>query len=712
LIRVSNVPVRKAAWTLVLIASLAMPFLMRSPAVANWNVQWSWAVPVPVRWMAPDTAQKPVRPVRVHAAPVVLAAMAHDPQAMPAPVTQVKATRVAVAVSLDATPVPAAAPIATSSHAQFQWPPAARLVVMIYLGVAGILILRLVWGLAMALRLWTTADLVSPLTAPEPNVRSSSKIPSPVTIGSGIVLPANYTEWDRRKLRIVLAHERSHVRQLDFYLQFLAGLYTAMFWFSPLGWWLRRTLCSLGEAIGDRAGTDSAASRSRYAEVLLEFANLPRQPLPGVAMARPGNLSHRVERLLNENLFRSAFAEGRRRAIVSLLVIPAALFAATVLVRVPRASAQTAPPAPPAPTAPARPATPESAPVPTAPGTPAAPAAPEQTPEPGVPSAVPQAPVPPAAPGATAPALAPIAPMSGIPPVPAIAPLPPDPADLEVDDSPETVISDDDQNLKGYTYGYSDKGESYAIVEGTGNDVTFSGSWDSERRAEIDAARKVAKGPFLWFTHEGKSYIVTDPAITARIRAMYQPMEELGRKQGALGKQQEALGRQMEELAREQEEAGQMKMPDMSKEMAQLDAALAKLKENQYQLNAPALAEAEAKLKAAQDKMLTPEKMATLQAELAATQAQWNFDGMAAMQERLGEMQARLGELQGEAGARQGDFGARMGALGAQQGKLGGEQGRLGAEQGRIAREADRQVRGIIEDCLRNGKASQVPQVK
>ncbi len=85
-------------------------------------------------------------------------------------------------------------------------------------------------------------------------------IASPVTIGSGIVLPANYKEWDRVKLRVVVAHERSHVRQMDFYLQLLAGIYTAIFWFSPLGWWLKRTLASLGEAIGDRAGLDAAAS--------------------------------------------------------------------------------------------------------------------------------------------------------------------------------------------------------------------------------------------------------------------------------------------------------------------------------------------------------------------------------------------------------------------------------------------------------------------
>lgn len=524
-------------------------------------------------------------------------------------------------------------------------------------------------------------------------MRSSARILSPVTIGSGIVLPASYIEWDHRKLRMVLAHERSHVRQLDFYLQLLAGCYTALFWFSPLGWWLRRTLASLSEAIGDRAGMDAAASRSRYAEVLLEFAAMPRQTLPGVAMARPGNLSHRVERLLNEHLFRTAFADGRRRAVVSLLIIPVALFAATVLIRVPGASAQTGPP----------PQAPAAVPAPAA-----APAPPDEPGQPVIPSGAAQAPHPPATPGAPTPATAPAAPspdVAPLPPLAPVAPLPPNPDGMEVEDSPDTLVSNDDQDLKGYTYGFSDNGESYAIIEGPGSDVTFSGSWDGERRAEIAAARKISKGPFLWFTHEGKSYLVTDPAIVAKIRAMYKPME-------ALGQQQEALGKQMEELSHQQEAAGQVRMPDLSKEMAELDQTMAKFKADQGSLNTKELAEAERELKAAQDKMLTPEKMAKLQSELAAAQAEWNSERMTAMQEKLGALQAHLGELQGEAGARQGDVGAKMGALGVQQGRLGAQQDRLGAEQGRIAREADRQVRSIIEESLRNGKATLVQQVK
>jgi hypothetical protein len=686
LLRVSNVPVRKAVWSVVLIASLAMPFLMRWQAVAGWANRFGWAVPV--RMHRPVAAPAPVKAAPVASAPLILATIDESGDSAAAG-TIVASSPTAVSVIEDQPAVVVSTPAAGfASRPKFQWPPAGRLIAMIYLGVAGALLLRLLWGLGLALRLWMTADLVSPLVAPEPSVRSSARIASPVTIGSGIVLPANYAEWDRRKLRMVLAHERSHVRQMDFYLQLLAGVYTAMFWFSPLGWWLRRTLSTLGEAIGDRAGIDAAASRSRYAEILLEFAAMPRQTLPGVAMARPGNLSRRIERLLNEHWFRSAFAEGRRRALVSLLLIPAALFAATALIRMTDASAQTAPTAPAPASAPAAPAAP-----------PASAAATEIPPDQNVPPAAPVAPN-------AVPAL-PAPPASGAPL--AAPPAPPAPGSVDVEGSDTTSVSDDDQ--KGYVWHFSDNGESYAMIDGPGTSLTFSGEWSEERKAGIDAARKVAKGPFLWFTHEGKSYIVTDPAIVAKIRAMYKPMEDLGRQQSELGKKQEALDKQMEALDSAEEEAGQVKVPDLSKEMAALNEAVAKAKEAEDKWNTDALAKAEASLKAAHDQMLTPEKMAELQAKLAEAQAQFSSDRVSEMQDRLGELQARLGELQGEAGARQGDFGAKMGALGEQQGRLGEQEGHLGMEQGRLAEQADRQVRSIIDECLRNGKAAQVPNV-
>ncbi len=225
-----------------------------------------------------------------------------------------------------------------------------KIFLMLYLAVAGIFLIRLACGLIAALRLCRRAKPISGELVADSgtsvDLRCSVEVSSPVTICSAIVLPADYATWDTKKLRIVLAHERSHIRQRDFYLQLLAGVYAAVVWFSPLGWWLKRKLSDLAEAISDRAGLEEAADRASYAQILLEFAAAPRPTLIGVAMARNGSLSRRIERLLNDVSFRQAFA-GSRRALAAVLVVPVVLFAATALVRVQAAGQQA--PEPPAP---------------------------------------------------------------------------------------------------------------------------------------------------------------------------------------------------------------------------------------------------------------------------------------------------------------------------------------------------------------------------
>jgi len=195
----------------------------------------------------------------------------------------------------------------------------------------------------MALRLWLTATPLSSHEVPGIpgllRLRASTAISSPLTIASAILLPADYATWDREKLRIVLAHERSHIRQGDFYLQLLASLYAALVWFSPLGWWLKRELADLAEAISDHAGIKEAQSHTSYAQILLEFAAAPRPTALGVAMARSNSLTRRIERLLNDRAFRQSFANGRR-ALVAVTLVPLALFVATEAVRVQAASVE------------------------------------------------------------------------------------------------------------------------------------------------------------------------------------------------------------------------------------------------------------------------------------------------------------------------------------------------------------------------------------
>ena len=207
-------------------------------------------------------------------------------------------------------------------------------IALLYAAISGLLLVRFGYGLVSAWLLWRSARPVSAdLSATHGlRLRASNAVTSPVTIGSSVILPADFGSWNSEKLRIVLAHERSHVRQGDFYLQALAGLYAAIVWFSPLGWWLKRQLSDLAEALGDRSGLEEAASRASYAQILLEFAAAPRLTEVGVAMARSSNLSHRIDRLFNESAFRQAFTVSRRTLVTALLA-PVVLFAAATLVR-------------------------------------------------------------------------------------------------------------------------------------------------------------------------------------------------------------------------------------------------------------------------------------------------------------------------------------------------------------------------------------------
>lgn len=381
--RVRNVPAQKAAWGLVLISALAMPLLL--PITAQWHI-----LPARVNVVLPahpmtllEELQARIQAKKgpaVKLAPLTTPIHHGDPPEIQERQTPERAsgpragevqsraasTQRAAKPRQDALSIPdssgpfSALSIAYSAGSVLKTQSSVLMrhvtfspvvfVLALYCGIAALFLVRLTLGLLTTIRLWRAASPVVadqlPHDAASLQVRASTKIASPITIGSAIVLPADFTTWDGEKLRIVLAHERSHIRQGDFYLQVLASIYTALAWFSPLGWWLKHELAELAEAISDRAGMEEAASSTSYAQILLEFAAAPRQIPIGVAMARPGSLSRRIERLLNDHSFRQCF-EGGRRALLAVVLVPLALLASTTLVRVQAAAGQQSPsPAP------------------------------------------------------------------------------------------------------------------------------------------------------------------------------------------------------------------------------------------------------------------------------------------------------------------------------------------------------------------------------
>jgi len=714
LLRVKNVPAQKAAWGLMLIAALAMPLLMRWQLVPAWAAlklpipllkKMAASVPIDMRFLAQLSLPAPVAPVSSSRGPETIAKPHLEAREdFPAPGDRIRrgrrvrsahqahSARTGESEPASVPPLPVQAPAARpavqpasgrSAHpaaqlaAQFAtWATTGRVLTIswiLYLGVCAALLLRLLLGLASSFRIWNGAKPVATITnlgLPDSiHVRSSKRIGSPVNIGSGILLPADYAEWDEEKLRMVVAHERSHIVQRDFYLQMIAGLYAALTWFSPLGWWLKRKLSELGEAISDRAGLDAASSPSAYAQLLLEFAAQPRPTLvTGVAMAHSRNLSNRIERLLNDSTFRIAFSGGRRALLA--LVLPVAMIAATAMVRVeaaqaPQLAAATSPSAQSSDRAAAAPAAPSPY-TGQSNATQVADQSPDQSPTPPQPAPAPlpaATPSPDAAPAAAAAPVPPIPPAESQDAVQVVVPPIP-PVDVRVGVPPIPPM----RFMKGYEgHGFCwANGDAYAIAGDPGTNTRFCGNTGGEMQAEVEKARSVAHGHFLLFRHDGKYYVVDDPATVSQIEDMNKAMVDQGDKMRALGEQYRDAGRDVREQARkERETAANIPAPDLSKEMAELNATVASLT-------------------AKQGAAVPREELQQVQREVSA------------IQRRLIESEVKV------------DVNIDMSKFNAEMGQFNQQMSLMGADMGRIAQENQQKIGSIIDQSVKDGKARPV----
>ena len=541
---------------------------------------------------------------------------------------------------------------ANSSRVAISWKAVAS---TIYLAMAGLLLLRIIAGLAFTRRLVGASRRIHDPRVSEilhvratdwrqasvPPIAESEFISVPVTVGvlrASILLPAGWREWDDAKLETVIAHEMSHVIRHDALTQFVSLLHRAVFWFSPLAWWLDRHLRDLAEQASDEAALAAGANRNEYAKTLLGFfetlqAAPQRVWWQGVAMAEAGRAEQRVERIL---AWRGAVSMGLKKSVAVAIIafaVPVVYLAASVRparshdgsVAAARAQEPAPPPEPNA--APAKP--------PAGAASTVAPPSVDSTINSKIDSKI-DSTISPPAPGE------PIAP-------------------VEPEDAQEATARDHGYS---YSYGFDDE-ERFVIVSGKTDAFTMSGS--SQDARHVEKLRKQIPGDFIWFQRDEKSYIIRDQATVERARKLWAPQQELGAKQEELGKQQEALGKQQEELGARMERI-QVKVPDMT---AELDKLRAELKS----LSAGA----------------TAEQVGRIQSE-------------------IGELQSKIGEVQSSAGEQQSKIGEEMGALGEKQGKLGEQQGELGRRQGELAKQATRQMKEILDEAIKKGTAQPEPQ--
>ena len=239
LFRVRNPHVLMASWIVVLAASLAMPLLMH------------WA-------RVTVTLQPPPMPAPEHVWPGEASLPDMLGASMPSEISGI--TR-----GVDHSPV--------------DWWAVAM---TIYVFVAGMLLLRLAIGICLTWRLARAATPLSESCAGNADVRVCDAIGGPVTFGSAILVPPDWTDWDMAKRRAVLAHEGAHVANRDFYVLLLASLNRAVFWFSPFAWWQLKHMAELAEAISDAGAIEVLEDKLSYAEFLLELVQHARQRAAGL----------------------------------------------------------------------------------------------------------------------------------------------------------------------------------------------------------------------------------------------------------------------------------------------------------------------------------------------------------------------------------------------------------------------------------------------
>ncbi|HVB87897.1 MAG TPA: M56 family metallopeptidase [Candidatus Dormibacteraeota bacterium] len=669
--RVSAVRERLLAWRGLLLIALAMPLLVLvSPAIS---------LPIPVPSFSRDIA---VAANRGFQPPVMMESGASHTRrgsqvhhstgtiSSGVPFAGNLASESKAANELSAASESYVAAGSKASRPMFPW---ISLAGALYSVIAVFFLARLLLGMFFGSRLARTAQPIGDLEAlrlldaasraaglrQSPRLSDSVALRVPVTLGifrPTILLPQDWRAWDADRLHCVLAHEVSHVARRDSLVQLVALLHRAVFWFSPLSWWLDRHLAGLSEQASDDAALSAGADRTRYAETLLDFlAHLETSPARvrwhGVAMAKTGQGEKRLERILSWRPDMSGNVKKSLIVALAAVCLPAVALTASLHPSV-FAAQDVAIPAPvPPPPPPTQLMTPPSgALVPTA--IPAAPANPGAGAPPQIPS----------------PSSIPVLRTGKVAANPAVPPPPPSPAPVAAPVPPQgPAPAVPPPGGWGAANGYANQfaaywpwGPRFVIVSKDSNHPIIHGTQEDDEM--VGELRSRIHGDFIWFEHDGKSYVIRDQAIIDRAQQIWAQRADSAKHRQELQAKEQELSKQMREQVQAKMQEIRVKVPDMTAELQKLQSELKDLNTS------------------------------------GATMQQFGD-----LQRDLGEMQQALNQARWNSNMQ--EITQRAGELGQQMGELGRQIGEIASQEIDQSRQAGEQMRHLFDNAIASGAA-------
>jgi HEAT repeat protein/beta-lactamase regulating signal transducer with metallopeptidase domain len=225
-----------------------------------------------------------------------------------------------------------------------------RLVLFAWLGIAAVILARILFGMAW---MWRLARRAQPLSGPTwllslgrvterldlrtaVRVVKSDAAAMPVTCGvlrPAVVLPEESEGWTEERREAVLLHELAHIRRGDLATHLIAWVACSLYWFHPLVWIAARRLRHESERACDDLVLGAGTRASEYAGHLLDIvrtAGRGRAPAAAVPMAQKSSFEGRLLAILEPSVDRKALSPRMKVAVaaaLALVVLPLAAMA-------------------------------------------------------------------------------------------------------------------------------------------------------------------------------------------------------------------------------------------------------------------------------------------------------------------------------------------------------------------------------------------------